>query len=415
MARPAWLVVARREFLVRVRTIWFIVVTVLGPVGMIGLILVPAYLAKKSIDDGIKIQCVDHTPDEVCGKFATDGKRFRIEIIDPDTPEEVLEKRIRDEEIDGYLILPEDLLGGASAIYRGANTSNMPLMRILKEELLQRAVVLTRARKAGLTDLQILSFTLEVDLSTELTTGTGEVRKGSTAFLIGYATMFLLYMSILLYAVNVMRSVIEEKTSRVVEIIVSTIRPRSLMIGKILGVGSVGLLQLASWLIMALLIFQYRGFLLGWFGMSAEGLSFPTIAPGVVVITLLYFLLGFFFYAALYAAIGAMVNSEQEAQQLQMPVVMLLIIPVVCTQFVANDPLGGAAEVLTLIPFSSPVLMPMRYVLGGASLTEVIVSLGVLMVSLAGVVWLAARIYRVGILMYGKRPSFRETWRWIRY
>jgi ABC-2 type transport system permease protein len=134
-----------------------------------------------------------------------------------------------------------------------------------------------------------------------------------------------------------------------------------------------------------------------------------------MAIVLAYFVAGYFFYASLYAAIGAMVNSDQEAQQAQTPVVLLLIVPVLCVQLVASDPRGGAAEVLTLIPFSSPVLMPMRYLLGGATGLDVLLSLGVLVLSTAAALMLAARIYRIGILMYGKRPSLRELARWLRY
>ena len=156
--------------------------------------------------------------------------------------------------------------------------------------------------------------------------------------------------------------------------------------------------------------------ILGLFGMDARSeLPIPDVGVAEIAIVLAYFFAGYFFYAALYAAIGAMVNSDQEAQQAQMPVVLLLIIPVLCAQLVVSDPRGAPAEVLTLIPFSSPVLMPMRYLLGGASQADVGISLAILLASLAGAVFLAARIYRIGILMYGKRPSLREIARWLRY
>ena len=221
--------------------------------------------------------------------------------------------------------------------------------------------------------------------------------------------------AMLLYAANVLRSVVMEKTSRVIEIMVSSVKPRSLMLGKILGVGSVGLFQLSIWAAMGFLLLTYRTQLLGMFGVSGGHFSVPGLDIGTLVIVLSYFFVGYFFYSSLYAAVGAMVNSEQEAQQAQTPIVLLLIIPVLCVSLIANDPRSSAAAVLTLIPFSSPVLMPMRYLLGGASITDVAVSMGLLLFATAAVVWLAARIYRVGILMYGKRPSLRELGRWIRY
>jgi ABC-2 type transport system permease protein len=167
---------------------------------------------------------------------------------------------------------------------------------------------------------------------------------------------------------------------------------------------------------MMLLLLRYRETVLGWFGIHGAGaFSLPSVNAASLVLVLAYFLLGYFFYASLYAAIGAMVNSEQEAQQAQAPVVILLVIPVACVQLIGNDPRGTAAEVLTLLPFSSPVLMPMRYMLGGASTTDLVLSLAILAATTAGTVLLAGRIYRVGILMYGKRPSLRELGRWLTY
>jgi ABC-2 type transport system permease protein len=167
---------------------------------------------------------------------------------------------------------------------------------------------------------------------------------------------------------------------------------------------------------MAYLTIEYREQVLGVFGVEGTGgFSIPALELGEILVALAYFLLGYFFYAALYAAVGAMVSTEQEAQQAQTPVVLLLIIPMACMQLVANDPRGGTAELMTMLPFSSPILMPMRFLLGGASLAQLLLSLAILVASTAIVVVLAARIYRVGILMYGKRPTLRELARWLRY
>ena len=227
--------------------------------------------------------------------------------------------------------------------------------------------------------------------------------------------MFILYISILLYAVDVMRSVIQEKSNRVVELIVSSIKPMPLMFGKVIGVGAVGLLQLALWGMIAAVLVTFREQVLGFFGVAGAGaFDMPSLGFNDFMVVLAYFLLGFFFYAALYASVGAMVNSEQEAQQAQAPIMLLLMVPVLCVQIVAGDPRGGVAEVLTQIPFASPILMPMRYLLDAVSPLEMLLSLSVLFVSLVGTVFVAAKIYRVGILSYGKKPSLGEVWRWIR-
>ena len=200
-----------------------------------------------------------------------------------------------------------------------------------------------------------------------------------------------------------------------VEIMIAAAKPRALMLGKIGGVGAVGLLQIVLWAAMAVITMTFRGAILGVFGVEAGSWSVPPLAAVDVAVVLLYFLFGYFFYASIYAAVGAMVSSEQEAQQVQAPIAMLLVIPVLCVQLVAGDPRGGAAQVLTLIPFSSPVLMPMRWLLGGASTADLIASLAILALSTLVTARIAAKIYRVGILMYGKRPGLRELLRWLRY
>ena len=414
---PQWLVVARREFLERVRTVWFAIVTVLGPAGMAALIIVPAWLSVRDARDKVDIQVVDRSGqgwDQALAQVDARGQGNFVFAPAGTDDVDVLRRRIRDRDIDGFLILPADILQGGTIEYRGANaTSQIAMARLYA--LVDGAV---RARKlAGKLSVDEIKDVLRpVGFDAKQDMGTAEAASGKASFFVGYATMFILYMAILLYAVNVLRSVVLEKQSRVVEIMVSSVKPRALMLGKVLGVGAVGLFQLSLWAIIALLLLTYREQVLGLFGVEGAGsFELPAVDALSLTLVLTYFLLGYFFYAAIYAALGAMVNSDQEAQQAQMPVVILLIIPVACAQLVAGDPRGGTAEVLTLIPFASPVLMPMRWMLGGASEFDVALSLAILAATTAGTVLLAGRIYRVGILMYGKRPSLRELGRWLRY
>lgn len=414
-----WRVVARREFLERVRTVWFLVVTVLGPVAMLALLVVPAWLGMRSSSERVVIQVVDRSTRQLlpgllrsAAKYASN---FDLQPISSDADESLLLGRIREQKINGYLIIPPGVLGGEAATYRGDNATNLRVRGALIQ------IVNLAVWEARAADAKIPLATIDqiqqphVDVVARHDTGSGETTSPEASFAAGFAVMFILYMSIVLYAVNVMRSVIQEKTSRVVEIVVSAIKPRSLMLGKVIGVGSVGLLQLAIWSSIALVMVSFRRELLGLFGIEGAGVEMPPLDLADVAVILAYFALGYFFYAALYAAVGAMVNSDQEAQQVQTPVLLLLLLPVVCVQMVANDPRSGAAQLLTLVPFSSPVLMPMRYLLGGATWADLAVSLVLLLVGTWFVVAIAARIYRVGILMYGKRPSVRELARWIRY
>ena len=410
-----WVVIARREFIERVRTVWFVVVTVLGPIGMVAAVVVPAWLSATTANVGVRAQIVDRS-----GQVASTlvplltAAGWTAEEVPAETSDDTLLGRIRDDQIDGFAVIPEDALVDGKVVYRGDNATN-PQAMVLLAQSVNIAVQTARAADAGLTAEQLISVMKPVAFEPLHTTGDASTSSGTASLLIGYAVMLVLYMAILLYAVNVLRSVVQEKTNRVVEIMVAAAKPRALMLGKILGVGAVGLLQLAIWAVIAVLLMRFRGSVLGVFGIEAGNWSLPPLGLADAAVILAYFVLGYFFYAALYAAIGAMVNSDQEAQQVQTPVVLLLVIPVACVQLVSNDPRGGVAEVLTQVPFSSPVLMPMRYLLGGVSAGSLAVSLAILALSTYLAAVLAARIYRVGILMYGKRPSLREIWRWVRY
>lgn len=415
--QPDWLVIARREFLERVRTPWFLVVTLLGPVLMLATILVPALLGT-AVDNSARIAVVDQTPGQRVAPAlaaALAPAHWKVETVAPDTSEAALLARLRADDIDGFVTIPaEAVAGGAPVAYHGANAANDVAMRTLYQAVAQ-AVLSLRATDAGIPPDKLTALLAPVGFAPRHTTGDAGGASGAAAQIVGFIVMFTLYIAIILYAVNVLRSVVQEKTNRIVEIMVAAAKPHALMLGKILGVGAVGLVQVGIWVAMALLSMRFRGEILGVFGVAAGAWSVPALRLVDVAVILLYFLGGYFFYAAIYAAVGAMVSSEQEAQQAQTPVAMLLVIPVLCVQLVSGHPRSGAAQALTLIPFSSPVLMPMRWLLGGATVGELLLSLAILAASTLLVARLAARIYRVGILMYGKRPSLRELWRWLRY
>jgi ABC-2 type transport system permease protein len=280
----------------------------------------------------------------------------------------------------------------------------------------QHVIQRERGRRANI-DAATLEMVLEKPnfARPQHTNGETEGAEGMASFVIAYFLAFILYMVITLYGVNVMRSVVQEKTSRVMELMVATVKPRSMMTGKILGVGAAGLLQITIWLAMGAVTLAYRGQILGWFGVSGGGGALPPLELDTMVIVVLYFILGFFFYAAMYAAAGATVASEQDTQQVQMPITMLLVIGALSLQVVSNAPRGTAAAIMTMIPFWSSMLMPMRYVLGGATTGEVVISLAILIASIVLISRAAAKVYRVGVLTYGKRPSPKELLRWLRY
>ncbi|HSR99141.1 MAG TPA: ABC transporter permease [Kofleriaceae bacterium] len=407
-------VIARREFLERVQSKWFVAMTLLGPVFIVALVVVPAVLAGRGAT-GARVDIVDAT-----GKLAEPlaeqltKAEWLPNIVAADTPEADEMKRIRDHAINGFVTIPANALDGGIVLYRGDNAASEGTNRILRDAV-GRVVRVQRGKEAGIDPQKLEAVLADIKVFALHTDGKTEGASGMASFLIAYMLAFILYMVITLYGVSVMRSVVQEKTSRVMELMVATIKPRSLMAGKILGVGAAGLVQISVWLVIGAITLAYRDQILGAFGVSGGGAALPPIGLADLAIIIIYFILGFFFYASMYAAVGAMVSSEQDTQQVQMPVTMFLVIGVLCIQLVSNEPHGTATIVMTMAPFWSALLMPMRYVLGGASVGEVALSLAILVASTVLVARAAAKIYRVGVLMYGKRPGLQELVRWLRY
>ena len=407
-------VIGRREFLERVQSKWFVAMTLLGPVFIVALVVVPAVLAGRAAT-GARVDIVDAT-----GKLAQPlaeqlaKAEWVPNIVAPDTADAAEMKRIRDHAINGFVTIPANALDGGIVLYRGDNAASEGTNRTLRDAV-GKVVRIQRGKDAGIDPQRLEAVLADAKVFALHTDGKTEGASGMASFVIAYMLAFILYMVITLYGVSVMRSVVQEKTSRVMELMVATIKPRSLMAGKILGVGAAGLVQISVWLAIGAITLTYRDQILGAFGVSGGGAALPPIGLADLSIIIIYFILGFFFYASMYAAVGAMVSSEQDTQQVQMPVTMFLVIGVLCIQLVSNEPRGTATIVMTMVPFWSALLMPMRYVLGGATVGEVALSLAILVGSTVLVARAAAKIYRVGVLMYGKRPGLQELVRWLRY
>jgi ABC-2 type transport system permease protein len=402
------LVIAKREFLERVRTKWFVVMTVLGPIFLVGLIVVPALLAGSG-GTGAKVDIIDQT-----GKVAPllapalqVAGQWKTTIVDPATTDDAELAKVRTKQINGFIRVPADGLEKGQTIYRGDNATNQMVQALLRESVKD---VVIAARGVPLEKIQTPG------VRTLHTTGETAGESGVGTFLLGYIIAFILYMVITLYGINVMRSVVTEKSSRVVELMVAATKPRSMMSGKILGVGGAGLAQVAVWFVIGGIALAYRTTILKALGAGANAASaLPSLDAIQVVVIVAFFVLGYLFYSTLYAAIGATVSSEQDSQQAAMPITMFLVIAMVSMTAITGDPRGSTSAIMTLVPMWSPMLMPLRYILGGASPGEVALSLGILLVSILVIARAAAKIYRVGILMYGKRPGFGELVRWLRY
>jgi ABC-2 type transport system permease protein len=406
-------VIARREFLERARSKWFLAITLLGPIGIVALVVVPALLIGNP--EGTKVDIVDRSG--VLAAAMSENlaaARWKPTIVAADTTDAEEMARIRDRKINGFLTIPRDALGGGRIVYRGDNGSNQIVDRTLRE-VVRLVVQAARGKRLGVDPTRLEEILKPGAFEPQQTNGKTEATSGGVLFLIGYALAYILFLVITGYAVAVMRSVVQEKTSRVMELMVATVKPRSLMAGKILGVGGAGLLQIAIWLAIAALALAYRDQILGAMGASAGQVSLPPLTLDQIALALAFFVLGYFFYASMYAAAGAMVSTEQDTQQVQLPVTLVLVVGMVSVTSVSGNPRGVTAEILTTIPFWSPLLMPMRYVLGGATAVDVVIALAILLISTVLIARAAARIYRMGILMYGKRPSLQELLRWLRY
>jgi ABC-2 type transport system permease protein len=409
------LVVAKRDFLERVRSKWFVVMTILWPVLMIAMIVVPALIAGRGAK-GAKVEILDQSGkvgDELVKDLGRPPASWHAALAAKDATQDQLLERIHTKQINGFLVVPADVLDDGTPIYYGDNASSQMVQ--IELGAVTRVVQRVRARDAGFSDAQLTKILRPVHVATQHTTGTAQKMSGIEGMILGFVISFLLYIAIVLYGTNVMRSVVTEKSSRVVELLVAAAKPRDLMAGKILGVGGAGLAQLLIWMVVGALVMSNRDAILGAFGVSGGGSVLPTLSVEQIVVVLSFFIGGYIFYASLFAAVGATVSSEQDTQQAQLPVTMLLVIAMVSVQVVTNDPRGSTSEIMTMVPFWSPILMPLRYFLGGAGLPELGLSLGILIVSTYLVTRAAAKIYRVGILMYGKRPGLRELVRWLKY
>jgi ABC-2 type transport system permease protein len=275
-----------------------------------------------------------------------------------------------------------------------------------------------RLERAGVDPGVVDAAQGNVELTTErVTQGQLTGQSGSASFLLAYVMSFMLYLALLLYGMQVMSSVVEEKSSRIVEVLVSSLTPFQLLLGKVIGVASVALVQLGLWAGTAMVLTTYRLQVAGAFGASPKSvadLPIPTVSPMMLVVFLSFFVLGFFFYSAMYAAVGSMCNSHQEAQQSQTPVTLFVAAGLMLMFSLLSEPNGTMAHVLSLVPFFAPFVTPVRYSLSPLPWTELLLSVLAMVAGLVVVVWIAARIYRVGILSYGKKPKLSEVARWVR-
>lgn len=421
--REIWLVF-RREYLERVATRMFLVGTLLFPVLMGGMMILPSLF-----DGGERrsIVVVDETAagvgEALAARLTRDpaaigegANEYRITVVTGSASEATsgLNARVESGEIDGYLVIPADVFAANVLRYRSTRIASPGMMGDIQAAA-SETIRGERLRLAGIEPATINEVIRPVVVDNGRVGGGGEDRGDAmSTFIVVYLLAFVIYFMVFLYGVHVMRSVLEEKTSRIAEVLVSSLSATQLMAGKILGVAGAALTQVAIWAaVIGLLVIQSDR-IAERLGVDPAMLAAIEVEPFTLLLLLSFFFLGFFLYASLFAALGASVTNEQEAQSFQMVLILPLVTPLLFLVPLTTDPLGRASTVLGLFPLTSPVAMPMRLAAASVPPGQVALSLVLLAVALGGMSWMAGRIYRIGILSTGKRPTFRELARWLR-
>jgi ABC-2 type transport system permease protein len=417
-----------REFGERVRSKWFLISTLFGPLLFAALFIGPPYLAFKSarsvdlsalvIVDGTSQRIGDGVATELAGGLmATDTQRAKvIHVLGPEAGRVIdsLRLALSTNALPAVAIVDDrTVANGEVRLLLGGNAplaTSERFQRALERELLRQ-----RVTEAGL-DIEQAERIAKVKVSATVERVLRDGRSGSAQvnLIFGAGVAILLYVVIVLYGQIVLRSVTEEKQSRVSELVLASVSPRILLSGKVLGIGGVALLQLGFWTVSAVTLLTNRGRVLAALGVSSTNMTIPDVSFTDLIPLFAFFLLGYVLYAALFAAVGSIVSSEQEAQQAQTPVIMLLVGSVALLQPALADPDGPIARTMSMVPFSSPILMPLRLGMASVPVEEISVSICVLALTAIAAMVAAGRLYRTALLMYGKRPSIREIIRWIR-
>ena len=433
--------IIQREFLAKVKNRSFIIMTFLSPLLMVGMGALVYFLMKKNDEKVKKIVFVDDS-----GIFSKETFKDSKTVVYEDYTKlgaEETKKKVEEGNYYGALIIPKkdslEILANSIEFY-SKDSPGLSLMGVIEGKIETRLKNL-KLTQFGIDLAKIKASRISSDIKMFNFSGEESSKAKNVASIIaGGAAGYLLFMFVLIYGTSVMRSVIEEKTSRIIEVIISSVKPFQLMLGKIIGNASAGLVQFFVW---GIIIFILSMILPLVFGIDMTEMQSARVSPeqveamkqaagggkiekliqGVLalpllkmfVLFILYFFGGYMLYSSLFAAIGAAVDNETDTQQFMTPIMLPLILGVYVGFFtVINDPHGPISVIFSYIPFTSPIVMLMR-VPFGVAWWELALSLLILIVTFMSAVWIAAKIYRVGILMYGKKANYKDLWKWIRY
>ena len=409
------LAVTKWEYIEKVKTKAFLISMIITPIFIIAMAVLPGLLAQKGDEDTKRTGLVDLTDSlgtKVANSLSTqynleNGKPNYNIIPIPHNNEtiEVLRKRVDKMSLDGkfetYIIIGKNALNDGKCEYRGSNVSNIRDVERFERNI-KNAISEIILTKKGIEPGILKEINKNVDMKSIKITAEGESKESSFlhTFFTSYIFIILLMMLIMLTGQMLIRSLVEEKSNRIVEILVSSCSPTELMAGKILGLSLLGFTQIALWLVIGI-------------GASIS-FNFDLVSLDNLILILVYFVLGYLLYASVFVAIGSMSSTEQEAQQLTGYVSMLLVLPIVLAFSAVQDPNSSLIRILTFIPFLTPTFMILRIPIQLPPMWEIAATMLLLVVFIIIMTWLAGKIFRTGILIYGKKPSPKELLRWIR-
>lgn len=417
-----WRYVIRREYLENIRKKSFIIGTLIAPVLLVGLYSIPVLSVIFVPNEQITVGVLDRTG-RLGGEFVAslddtlkNGQPKFLCTNDTagaagfDAKKEELVQMVSEDRLDMLVEIPANVLEDGRVNYISKDVMNEIIIDHLRDEL-NPIVISTRFADLGVQSDKIEAMTRRINMEQHKITKAGLLEEKGVAgeYILVFAFVMMLYVMLLSWGIAIMKSIIEEKSSRVIEVMLSSLEPTDMFIGKIVGLGALGFTQIAVWMVLMLSVASGLA-------VVADQLSgFISVGVTDVLYFVLFFVLGFVFYSSMFSIIGAVCSTEQDAQQLQMFAMSPLIIAVMMLFLVIQNPNSTVAVVMSLIPVFTPMLMLARVLIVEPPLWQVVFGVVILLVSTYGVIWVSARVYRVGVLMYGKRPSVREIVRWARY
>ena len=467
-------IIIKREYLTRVVKKSFIVMTIIGPILMAGLMIGPAYLAKMDEEADKVVLVIDQTEAfstyKINASYLTnhrlkkdsvaldsskvrirrlpDTKSLKFKFLDKDLDLKDGKSMLEDEQYYALLYIPRNLVSQPVLELYSKKESTRSITSYV-ELILEKEIQNEKLKIKGVDPMILETSKTELEIITKVIQDNGEEKDSFSAvtMVLGLAGGFMIYMFIFMYGQQVMRGVIEEKTNRIIEVIISSVKPFELMMGKIIGVAMVGLTQFLLWIILTFAIVtavstvfmdkpeqimtSQTSSIMGAQTMTGQDMQVKAAAMDsfvsqidkfinsvnwvlIIGAFLFYFLGGYLLYAALFAAVGSAVDAEADTQQFLIPITVPLILAIMMFKTVLDNPDGALAFWGSIIPLTSPIIMMMRIPFG-VPISELILSMVLLIAAFIFFTWLSGKIYRVGILMYGKKVNYKELWKWIRH